>query len=264
MVQSSNPLTAWWWRTKDNYGDILVPHILSYVSGREVVFANAMDAEIISIGSVMDVVNKRVRETDNPVYVWGSGMMESISMNISRGAALTLVRGPLTATRLKMDDLPMGDPGLLADEALDIKTSVKTHKFGIIPHWTHNNVAEVEELISGLPNAAHINMITQDVHQTTQDIANCDVILSSSLHGLIVADSLGVPNIWIDTGSIAQTTRFKFFDYALSVGRAMTAPYNIKTLLASGIPQVDVSYFANLPAIKNTIKNAFPSELKAA
>jgi hypothetical protein len=262
-MQSSNPLTAWWWRSKDNYGDILTPYVLSYASGRDVAWASAMDAEMISIGSVMQVVNKRVTETQNPVYVWGSGMMEPVPMDIAHMAAISLVRGPLTATRLNMDDLPQGDPGLLADEALEISTTVKSHQYGIVPHWTHNDTAGVDELMQALPNAKLINMITQDAIQTTQDIANCEVILSSSLHGLIVADSLGVPNIWIDTGRIAQNTRFKFFDYALSVGRAMAAPYNIKTLLASGIPEVNVSYFANLPAIKDTIKNAFPSELKA-
>lgn len=261
--QSSNPLTAWWWRPKDNYGDILNPHVLSYVSGRDVVWASAMDADIVAIGSVMNVVNKRVSENQKPVYVWGTGMMESEQMDIAHGAAITLVRGPLTATRLEMDDLPWGDPGLLADEALDVSGTGKTHKYGVIPHWMQNSAPEVSELLSALPNAAHINMMTQDVKQTTQDIANCEVILSSSLHGLIVADSLGIPSIWIDTGRIGTHTRFKFFDYALSVGRAMAAPFNIKTLLSSGIPEVNVDYFVNLPAIKDTIKRAFPSELKA-
>lgn len=261
--QSSNALTAWWWRRKDNYGDVLNPHVLSYVSGRDVVWAPDMDADVVAIGSVMNVVQKRVNESPKPVYVWGTGMMESEPMEIVDRAAITLVRGPLTATRLNLDDIPWGDPGLLVDEALDISVKKKTHKFGVIPHWMQNNAPGAVELVSELPNATHINMLTQDVKKTTQSIANCEVILSSSLHGLIAADSLGIPSIWIDTGRIGNHTRFKFFDYALSVGRAMSAPLKIKTLLASGIPDVNISYFSSLPAIKDTIRNAFPSELKA-
>lgn len=261
--QSSNPLTVWWWRRENNYGDMLNPHILSYVSGRDVVWASHKETEMIAIGSVMKVVEERVSQSQDPVYVWGSGMMEPETMDITDKAALTLVRGPLTATMLKIDELPQGDPGLLTDEALDVSTSTKTHQFGIIPHWTHNDADEIAQLIENLPNAQLIDMITDDVQETTRAIARCDVILSSSLHGLIVADSLGIPNIWIDAGAINKSSRFKFFDYALSVGRAMATPYKIKPLLANGLPEVDVNYFSNLPAIKDTIRNAFPSELMA-
>jgi hypothetical protein len=261
--QSSKPLKLWWWDRKNNYGDILNPHIVSYVSGRDVVWAMAKDADMIAIGSVMDMVEKRVLDDGAPIYVWGAGMKEPESMDILSKAALMLVRGPLTATMLKIDDLPQGDPGLLVNEAMDVSTTRKTHQYGIIPHWLHNDVADIARLQETLPNARIINMISDDVHKTTKAIASCDVVLSSSLHGLIVADSLGIPNIWIDAGAISKSSRFKFFDYALSVGRAMAAPYKIKPLLASGLPEVDVNYFSNLPAIKDTIRNAFPLELMA-
>lgn len=259
----TDALTAWWWRRKDNYGDILNPFILSYVANRPIEWANSETAEVIAIGSVLQTVSQRIAETGNPVYVWGSGMMGPQETDFTDKAVLSLVRGPLTATLLGLDDLPKGDPGLLVDEALDISAGQKKHKYGVIPHWMHSNAPEVQILLDALPNARLINMVTDDVHATTQAIVDCEFILSSSLHGLIVADSLSIPNLWIDTGPIGTTTRFKFFDYALSVGRAMPHPHAIETLITSGVPSPETSYFAGLPAIKETIKNAFPQELAA-
>ena len=44
-------------------------------------------------------------------------------------------------------------------------------------------------------------------------IASCEVVLSQSLHGLIVADALGVPNVWIAPTGDMVGGRFKFDDY---------------------------------------------------
>ena len=43
--------------------------------------------------------------------------------------------------------------------------------------------------------------------------------MSQSLHGLIFADSLLIPNVWLDFGSIHIGGQFKFYDYFSTVGR---------------------------------------------
>lgn len=256
-------LTAWWWHRQDNYGDVLNPVILSYVSGRPVDWAEPEAAEIVAIGSVMATVRERVKGGGDPIYVWGTGMMKPMRNDFIHGAAITLVRGPLTATQLRMEDLPYGDPGLLTDRAIDLGKVVRTHRYGIIAHWTHTNHDDIRALADGLDSATLIPMQTGDVTETTRAMAACEVILSSSLHGLIVADSLGLPNLWIDTGRLGDTTRFKFFDYALGVGRVLDRPHDIETLLANGVPEPDTTYFGRLSAVKDTIEHAFPAELAA-
>lgn len=44
-------------------------------------------------------------------------------------------------------------------------------------------------------------------------IAECETVLSSSLHGLIFADSLGIPNKWITFEKNLIGGCFKFDDY---------------------------------------------------
>lgn len=49
-----------------------------------------------------------------------------------------------------------------------------------------------------------------------EDIVSCEYILSTSLHGIIVAHTYGVKALWIKKGNI-QTDGIKFDDYFSSV-----------------------------------------------
>jgi pyruvyltransferase len=46
-----------------------------------------------------------------------------------------------------------------------------------------------------------------------QDIDKCDAILSSSLHGLVCADSLNIPNGWLSLSDKVFGKGFKFRDH---------------------------------------------------
>lgn len=51
-------------------------------------------------------------------------------------------------------------------------------------------------------------------------IAECETILSSALHGLIVADSLGIPNMWSTASGRLLGGEYKFHDYYSVFGTA--------------------------------------------
>lgn len=53
-----------------------------------------------------------------------------------------------------------------------------------------------------------ISAATNDFESVIQKIAECEVLLSYSLHGLIVADALQIPNEWIQ-GNIHIAGAFK-------------------------------------------------------
>ena len=115
----------------------------------------------------------------------------------------------------------LGDPGLLASSLVK-KPALKTIRVGIIPHINHRNSPEIASLLSLIPGSRVIDVFSP-VKQVLEEIASCEFVLSTSLHGLIVADSYGVPNQWLCMKRYPQW-EFKFRDYYSSFGIADPVP----------------------------------------
>ena len=62
-----------------------------------------------------------------------------------------------------------------------------------------------------------------DVFDSAESIVRqsleCELIASSSLHGLILADTLEIPNYWLRLNGEVVKDGFKFYDYFSSVQR---------------------------------------------
>lgn len=60
-------------------------------------------------------------------------------------------------------------------------------------------------------------MNTTDYRKVIDQIVNSKKIISSSLHGIILAEAYGIPAVFLNSGM--DNEKMKFFDWYLSTGR---------------------------------------------
>lgn len=138
---------------------------------------------------------------DNNVVV-GTGSFSGLGTN-AKGLSVKCVRGPATAKLLGRRDIPFCDAGLLMPFVIQPSRTKKTHEYGIVPHYVDMNSFTPPD------NAVVISPFLP-ILDFVKNIQSCSVILSSSLHGLILAEAYGIPAIRI---KLQNTHTIRDFDY---------------------------------------------------
>lgn len=182
--------------------------------------------KIKCIGSVFDTIYE-----DNTI-VWGAGMIEKNKYPYVVPKKILAVRGPLTYAQLikKGYECPkiFGDPVLLLPYYYKPKSANCIHKIGIIPHYTDLAKEEVKKILLA-DNVLLINVFQyKKWTEIIDQICSCEVIVSSSLHGLVASEAYGITNIWAEfneplVGNVEK--RFKFHDFFQSIGLDRETPY---------------------------------------
>ncbi len=112
-----------------------------------------------------------------------------------------------------------GDPAILLPLMYnpDIKA---THKVGIIPHFVDEPFL-TGEMINNLVGDRTWKKIDvcQDYQSFVNEVLTCEYIISSSLHGLIIAEAYGIPVQWITISDKVIGKGFKFRDYLSATDR---------------------------------------------
>jgi pyruvyltransferase len=148
------------------------------------------------------------------------------------------VRGPMTRDRL-IEKLKVevpevyGDPAMLLPMFYNPKVE-KKHKIGIIPHYIDMDNPWVKKYRNAGYNIIDMRCQQKDTLSIIKKIKECEFVVSSSLHGLIMADVYGVKSKWIDFlnqngNSNVFGGGFKFKDYFMSVNRPIDEPINISS-----------------------------------
>lgn len=208
-----HPPTGFWWTGRTNFGDLLTPLLLAHFGEVEVAWSPVNDADLVCVGSVLEFLPQQW-----PGIVAGAGKLrENSPVKLPRATVLA-VRGPLTARSLGLTgDHVLGDPGLLADELVSVD---KEYELGIVPHWSDLELEHRPEFAKFKPR---IIRPSGDTVEVLREIGRCRKIVSSSLHGIIVADAFGIPRRTEMTKIFdREGGTFKFRDYNLSVGVPFT------------------------------------------
>lgn len=227
----------------ENYGDLLSPFIVEQLSGREAIFYDAPNRKkfwqrkkyLMAIGSIMSY-------TQPKAIVWGSGIISNGDNFCT--ADFRAVRGPLSRKRiLELGyDCPevYGDPALLLPTIFNPEVD-KKYAYGVIPHYV--DYAQAEAQYGKEEDTLVINLINNDHKAVTRQILSCEQIVSSSLHGVIVAQAYGIPAVWVRFSDKLSGDNVKFEDYFQSVGVASYAgPYIEKGSTAAAFQELFNTY----------------------
>lgn len=192
-----------------NFGDLLGPMIAARIVER---YPGRRDPSrtrrVLTVGSVIHFA----RPAD---VVWGSGVNGKLgAQHISPSLDVRAVRGPYTRAVLAgrgIDAPPLyGDPVLLLAELWpELRDPMATKRSSVLAVPNLNEPERFDPDITRLP--------VGDPWAVIADIAASEFVTGTSLHALVVADALGIPNrpIVPDVES-----PFKYLDYYSGTGRA--------------------------------------------
>lgn len=216
-----------------NIGDALSPYIYERLSGYKSLSCLELSnpynlANYITVGSILQFA-------DEKTIVWGSGFNAQTSVfgcqnwqEAEQGIAvkkvkpkkICAVRGPLTRKRVlelggECPDV-LGDPGLLMPLLYNPLNKEKTTFLGIIPHFSHLKSQSFQKLL--IEKKVKILSVYQHPETFIDELVQCEYVISSSLHGLILADAYNIPSLWIcPSDYLHNTTVFKYLDYLESI-----------------------------------------------
>ncbi len=256
-------LKLFWWNEQPNFGDRISRDIVAYVSGGEVEWAKPAKAELIGLGSIMFAARRSFKSgSDVNPWIWGTGVMKPLPMDFIDHVRVAAVRGPISRELIGAKTEVFGDPGLLMPFVLGEKIA-RTDKIGVIPHFAQLDATKAR--LADLGDAIEIiDPQTEDHLDVVRRIAQCRMVFSSSLHGLIVADAYGVPNVWLDPEGNHPYARMKFYDYAAGIGRVMPLPVPVSAIAAmldGDVPEMP--YMEGVRRAQQGLIDSFPAELKA-
>ena len=251
-----NAVNLHWYSTKredkiENFGDYL-----SVVVCREVAKQKGIDIDkslnktkhLYAIGSI-------IFYGFQVATIWGSGLLHEAKKfrtpNIYK-LDIRAVRGPMTRASLIKNGFSVpqiyGDPAILmplfyTPRKLPLKDYV------VIAHKNISLDIEKDKVV---------NILTDDYSRTIDEIVNSKLVISGSLHGIIIAESYGVPAILMyNISDPTDGDLFKYKDWYYSTGRKeFPMVHSISEALQTKPPELP-----DLSKMQEDIMQAFPADL---
>jgi hypothetical protein len=204
-----------------NFGDALSPFTVAMLSGRRVrkVGSRADMTRMAAIGTIgQNLVNGRV-------HLWGTGFdagrdpMDRAATRYALPPATAFVahavRGRHSAALLRREGVKVpdvfGDPGWFMPKFFPLKNRPKTHELGVVLHITELTdqspagaaLAEYKRYQVPPSLQREVTLINtfaersiEGVRRKIAQIVSCKRIVSTSLHGLVIAEAYGIPCAW--------------------------------------------------------------------
>ncbi|MGN0601571.1 MAG: polysaccharide pyruvyl transferase family protein [Oscillospiraceae bacterium] len=203
-----------WWNVRKNLGDYLAYVVYNWMLDKKNINPDKQvkkTVHILTIGSVIGIGSF-------DAVIWGSGLHTLGSIHaISQRYKfvkydIRALRGPITAAVMKefgysVENVSLGDPAVILPFIYPKEKSEKIYPYSIINHFTAKTKGD----------GHYINIETYDYEFFIDEICKSSLIVSSSLHGIILAESYGVPAIFLNDGRNKEL--IKYYDWYFSTGR---------------------------------------------
>ena len=204
------------WIKGQNFGDylslIIVGKLLDRFWLNKIDKSKMNERRLLAIGSILHFAK-------NNDVIWGSGVNGKInpSRHSFKQLDVRMVRGLKTKVFLQNKGIDVanvfGDPGLLMPTLFpEFKYQPEKGKVILLP-----NLNELELCRKRVPLGMKLVSPMAYWTRVVFEILSSELVLTSSLHGLVVAESFGVPvRLFKPVGG---ETLFKYQDYYLGTGR---------------------------------------------
>ncbi|MDI3330485.1 MAG: polysaccharide pyruvyl transferase family protein [Micrococcus sp.] len=229
-----------WWRKTPypgNFDDVLNPWLVEWLTGRPPVFGGRNDSLLASGSFIPFATGKST--------VWGAGIPRRGS-TLSPEARYLAVRGPVTREEVIASggSCPevYGDPALLLPRFVPAARGPKRNEVGFIRHVSQDNL---ELSLEGVADIRPSGVGEGFLRRVVGEITSCERVISTSLHGLVVAHAYGIPARWavmVDASEAISGDGTDVEDYFRAVGLPVQAPLElsrdtpITPALAEGLP----------------------------
>lgn len=208
------------WVDNGNLGDALGPVVYEWMLSRRGLKPDApvgKTRHLLTCGSLIGV------GTFDAV-VWGSGahvvpnIRNLIRLKGIRKYDVRAVRGPVTRTILTECGYECpeiyGDPAVLTPLIYQPPAPEKKYDVSIALHYHRKEREEYR-----LPGSRLIDLGTGDYRKAIDEIRASRLVVSSSLHGIILAEAYGVPTVFLNSGGYVDRALMKYYDWYYSTGR---------------------------------------------
>ncbi|SDE76852.1 polysaccharide pyruvyl transferase family protein [Epilithonimonas hungarica] len=226
---------------KGNFGDDLNPFIWEKILGN--LDNYPADLDFVGIGSILD---ERLEKSANKKIIFGSGVRDFLynSENLDIIKEVSFVRGPISKKVTGLDYITDTAYALaLTGEHQHYLNTKKKHKVSYIPYFEQAEGLnwDLFKTMTGY----NVILPTQNIEIVLEEIAASECIITSAMHGAIVADIFRIP--WLRLKFMKQghepslTSELKWNDWMQSVNiKNPSEIYSDLTILAKSSKLTDI------------------------
>lgn len=215
----ANEVNLEWWNSSLNIGDTLAKIVYDYMLD----YYNLDPHKRIQRTVHLNTIGSIIAIGNYDAVIWGSGLHCNRTINnlIKHQKYVKYdvraVRGPITESLLESAGYQCphvyGDPAVIMPLIYTPINIKKEYSISVIVHYSKVKTAkDLEE------RGYHtINVLTDDYRYFIDEICKSKLVISSSLHGIILAETYGVPAIFLRNG--IENEEMKFYDWYFSTNR---------------------------------------------